>query len=199
MPKYIPILQIVLQILCDNLYEIGQEKFSLDFYPCKSVLLNFVSNLLSKNWDTISPGTKSAPLGCIWCCGNMICCKNTTMNRFQQCQLGNIRCCKPCSPLHPSNKAGAYLLPSVWKYVSLHFACCMNAHIGAEQSGGGCGNILVINRCRAVSGRQIISAPTVPNIYEYFWKSKYLGNMCLKIDKFSNMVDSKLNLTHFPS
>ena len=135
MPKYnIPILQIVLQILCDNLYEIGQEKFSLDFYPCKSVLLNFVSKVLPKNGDTISPGTKSAPLGCIWCCGNMICCKNTTMNRFQQCQLGNIRCCKPCSPLHPSNKAGAYLLPSVWKYVSLHFACCMNAHIGAEQS-----------------------------------------------------------------
>ena len=63
----------------------------------------------------------------------------------------------------------------------------------------GCGNILVINRRRAVSGRQIISAPTVPNIYEYFWKSKYLGNMCLKIDKFSNMVDSKLNLTQFPS
>ena len=57
------------------------------------------------------------------------------MNRFQQCQLENMRCCKPCSPLPPSNKAGAYLLPSVWKYVSSHFAS-LNAHIGAEQSGG---------------------------------------------------------------
>ena len=50
----------------------------------------------------------------------------------------------------------------------------MNAHIGEKQSSvelGGCGNILVINRRRAVSGRQIISAPTVPNIYEYIWKS----------------------------
>ena len=56
------------------------------------------------------------------------------MNRFQQCQLENMRCCKLCRPLPPpSNKAGAYLLPSVWKYVSLHFAC-MNAHIGAGQS-----------------------------------------------------------------
>ena len=72
-------------------YEIGQEKFARDFYPCKIRLLNFISKILA---EKVGPQHRQ----CSWCFGNMICCKNITMNRFQQWPLGNMRCCKP-SPL----------------------------------------------------------------------------------------------------
>ena len=111
-------------------YEIGQEKFAPDFYPCKISLLNFISKILA---EKVGPQHRQ----CSWCFGNMICCKNITMNRFQQWPLGNMRCCKPCSspPLLPTRLERSSS-PSLCGNMSVHIlhVVRLNAHVNSVRS-----------------------------------------------------------------
>ena len=62
-------------------------KFPLKLYQKSAVVKKVVHNILSDPlWMYLVPWKYD------------LSCKNITMNRFQQCQLGNMRCCKPCSP-----------------------------------------------------------------------------------------------------
>ena len=81
------------------------------------------------------------PVQCSWCFGNMICCKNITMNRFQQWLLGNMRCCKPCCspPLLPT-RLERISSPSLCGNMSVHIlhVVRLNAHVNSVRSYFAC-------------------------------------------------------------
>ena len=110
-------------------YEIDQEKFARDFYPCKISLLNFISKILAEKVD---PQDRQ----CSWCFGNMISCKNITMNTFQEWPLGNMRCCKPCSPPLLPTRRERISSPSLCGNMSVHIlhVVRLNAHVNSVRS-----------------------------------------------------------------
>ena len=155
-------------------------KFPLKLYQKSAVVKKVVHNILSDPlWMYLVPWKYD------------LSCKNITMNRFQQCQLGNMRCCKPCSPPPPPTRLERISCPQCGNMSVhiLHVLWTRTSERGRVEGMRKYFGHKSASRCERAPNYLRTHCPQYLWIYlEISKHPNILGNfVCLKKDKFSNM------------